>query len=107
MSIRTAKFVFLCRLLVAAVAFVALVAVPARQLLPSVTLGELLLYSAAGVAGVMALIILGAICSLQFSQFILRTGGTDAQWFWFPSEPKGLAALRERQSEGKGARDVS
>jgi hypothetical protein len=85
---------------VAALALVALVAVPARQLVPSVTFSELLLYCAAGVAGVMALIIIGAICSLQFSQFILRAGGTDAQWFWFPSEPKGLVALREQRAEG-------
>jgi hypothetical protein len=59
------------------------------------------------VVDVMALIILGAICSLQFSQFILRMGGTDAQWFWFPSEPRGLVGLREEQREGKAVRDES
>lgn len=107
MSNRSGKLVFLGKLLVAAIALVALVALASRQLVPSVTLGELLLYSAGGVVGVMALIILGAICSLQFSQFILRAGGTDAQWFWFPSEPRGLLALREQQSQGKGARDES
>ncbi|MFC5500229.1 hypothetical protein ACFPOE_21985, partial [Caenimonas terrae] len=101
MSTRSGKIVFLGKLLVAAMALVALVALPARQLAPSVTLAELLAYCAIGVACVMALIILGAICSLQFSQFILRAGGTDAQWYWFASEPKGLAALREQQSEGK------
>ena len=107
MSNRTAKFGFLFKLLVAAIALVALATVPDRQLAPSVTLGELLLYSVACVVGIMALVILGAICLLQFSQFILRTGGTDVQWFWFPSEPKGLAALREQQFEGKAARDAS
>lgn len=107
MSIRNAKLLFLCKLLVAAIALVALVAVASRRLAPSITLGELVLYCAAGVIGVMALIILGAVCSLQFSQFILRAGGTDAQWFWFPSEPKGLVALREQQSEEKGPRDAS
>ena len=107
MSNRTERLVFLVKLLVAATALVALVALASRQLAPLVTLGELLLYSACGVVGVIALIILGAVCSLQFSQFILRAGGTDAQWFWFPSEPKGLVALREQQSQGKGARDES
>ena len=107
MSNRSGKIVFLGKLLIAAVAVVALVALPARQLAPSVTLGQLLVYCAIGVVGVMALIIVGAIFSLQFSQFILRAGGTDAQWFWFPSEPKGLAALREQQREGKAARDES
>jgi hypothetical protein len=107
MSIRKAKVVFLCKLLVAAIALVSLVAVAARGLAPSLPFGALLLFSAAGVIGVIALLILGAVCSLQFSQFILRHGGTDAQWFWFPSEPKGLAALREQQSEEKAARDRS
>ena len=107
MSTRSGKIAFLGKLLIAAMALVALFALPARQLAPSVTLGELLTYCAVGVVCVMALIILGAICSLQFSQFILRAGGTDAQWFWFSSEPKGLAALREQQREGKAARDES
>ena len=91
---RSSRLMFLCKLLVAAVAIVALVAVPARQLAPSISLGALLLYCAVGVLGVLALLIFAAVCSLQFSQFILRKGGTDAQWFWFSSEPKGLAALR-------------
>lgn len=107
MSIRNAKIVFLAKLLLTAMALVALVAVPAGQLAHSVTIGELLVYCAVGVIGVIALIILGAICSLQFSQFILRAGGTDAQWFWFPGEPKGLAALREQQREGAVVRDES
>lgn len=101
MSNRSTQGVFLGKLLVAAIAIVALIAIPARQLAPTLPLLDLLLYSAAGVAGLLALVVLGAVCSLQFSQFILRAGGTDAQWFWFPSEPKGLAALRVRQSEGK------
>lgn len=107
MSNRTERLVFVGKLLVVATALVALVALASRQLFPAVTRGELVLYSACGVVGVVALIIVGAICSLQFSQFILRAGGTDAQWFWFPSEPKGLAALREQQSQGKAARDGS
>lgn len=107
MGNRSARLIFLSKLVVAAIAIVAIVAIPARHLALSMTLFDLVLYSAAGVAGLIALVILGAVCSLQFSQFILRAGGTDVQWFWFPSEPKGLAALREQQSEGKAARDES
>lgn len=107
MSTRNAKIVFLSKLLVAAMGIVALVTLPARELAPSFTLGQLLVYCAVGVVGVMALIVLGAIFSLRFSQFILRAGGTDAQWFWFPSEPKGLVVLREQQREAKAARDES
>jgi hypothetical protein len=95
MSIRNVRIVFIGKLLLAALSLVALVALPARELMPSVSLGLLLLYVAAGVVGVLALLILGAICSLQFSQFILRMGGTDPQWFWFSSEPRGLVALRK------------
>jgi len=104
---RNEKLVLLGKLLIAAIAISGLVALAARQLVPSVTFGQLVLYCAVGVVGVMALIILGVICSLQFSQFILRAGGTDAQWFWFPSEPKGLVSLREKQSQEKGAREES
>ena len=107
MSNRSGKIVFLGKMLIAAVPLVALVALPARQLAPSVKLGPLLACCAVGVVGVMALIILGALFSLQFSQWILRMGGTDAQWFGFPSEPKGLVGLREQQREEKAARDES
>ncbi|MEY2690418.1 MAG: hypothetical protein RL375_4618, partial [Pseudomonadota bacterium] len=27
-------------------------------------------------------------------QWVLRHGGTDTQWFWFPSDPRGLDRLR-------------
>jgi hypothetical protein len=101
MSIRTVRIIFLSKLLVAAIAL------PARQLMPSFSLGLLLLYVAAGVIGVFVLLILGAICSLQFSQFILRMGGTDPQWFWFSGEPRGLVALRKGKVVDEGSRDVS
>ena len=108
MSNRGAKLVVMGKLVVAAIAVVASVALPARHLAPSTSLAQLLLYYAVGVVGVvgiLGLVIIGAICSLQFSQFILRAGGTDAQWFWFPGEPKGLAALRRRESDIRDAGD--
>ncbi len=107
MNNQSGKIAFHVKLLVAAMAIVALVALPAKQLVHSVTLWQVLVYCAVGVVGIMALIIMGAICSLQYSQFILRAGGTDAQWFWFSSEPKGLTALREQQRQEKAARDES
>jgi hypothetical protein len=107
MSIRTVRIIFLSKLLVAAIALGAIVALPARELMPSFSLGLLLLYVAAGVIGVFVLLILGAICSLQFSQFILRMGGTDPQWFWFSGEPRGLVALRKGKVVDEGSRDVS
>lgn len=106
MTNRTTRLVFFGKLLIAAVALVALVALPARQLMPTVSISVLLLFVAAAIAGVFAVLMVGAICSLQFSQFILRMGGTDPQWFWFPGEPQGLAALRRGQVVVKGSGDV-
>ena len=93
------------KLLLAAVLLVALVSLPAKELAPGVPFGELLLYCAGGVAGVVALLILGAVCSLQLAQFILRSGGTDTQWFWFSSEPKGLALLRPSKTGAEKGRN--
>lgn len=92
------NLVVLGKLLLGAVAIVALVALPARQLAPGIALNALLLYCALGVAAVFAVLVVAAVLSLQFSQLILRRGGTDAQWFWFSGEPKGLAALRKGQT---------
>jgi hypothetical protein len=82
---------------VAAAAVVALVAVPARKLAPNLTLAELILCIAGAFVALVAL----AICSLQFSQFVLRKGGTDPQWFWFRGEPPGLEQLRGKNEEGR------
>jgi hypothetical protein len=107
MSNRNEKLVFIGKVLVAAISFSALVAVAARQLVPAIPLSDVLLYSAASVVGIMVLVIIAAICSLYFSQFILRAGGTDAQWFWFSSEPRGLVALREQHAAKKQAGETS
>ena len=32
----------------------------------------------------------------SFNQWMLRHGATDAQWFFFTSEPKGLVEMREQ-----------
>ena len=94
MRLLNVKFIFLGKLLLAVAAIVALVALPLRALLPGISLGHLVFYGVAGLAGVLVLLVVGAVCSLQFSQLILRMGGTDTQWFWFSAEPPGLVALR-------------
>jgi hypothetical protein len=53
-------------------------------------------YVALAAAGVFLAIILLSIVSLSFRQFILRAGGTDTQWFWFSSEPRGLDRIRQQ-----------
>ena len=42
----------------------------------------------------LRIVVVGAVVSLTVSQFVLRHGGTDVQWFWFRSEPQGLVQLR-------------
>ena len=102
MLVRNARLMLIVKLLLAATAIVAIVAVAVRQMVPTLPTRELLLYCAGGGLAVFLLVILAAVCSLQFSQFILRHGGTDAQWFWFSGEPEGLAALRRGQAvDGK------
>jgi hypothetical protein len=54
---------------------------------------------------VFALVIPSALISLAMGQWALRNGGTDAQWFWFPSEPKGL--VRQRQAQAALERDAT
>ena len=90
----TPRTVAVLKVVVASVFVVALVAIPARELAPGITLAELVLY----IAGAFGALVLLSVCSLQLAQFILRKGGTDSQWFWFNGEPPGLAQLRK---EGK------
>jgi glycopeptide antibiotics resistance protein len=96
MSTRKVFSVFVGKLMLAAVAILAIVGLAASELAPALPFGQLLLYCAAGLAALFALLVVAAVCSLQFSQFILRIGGTDAQWFWFSSETKGLMSLRQK-----------
>lgn len=85
------------KMVLAAVALVALVAPLVKALAPGIAWGYLVFYSLAGLTGLLALLVVASVCSLQFSQFILRMGGTDTQWLWFSGEPRGLAALRKGQ----------
>ncbi len=96
--------VVLGKLLIAAVAFVALVAPLAKALAPGIAWGYLVFYCLAGLAGLLALLVVASVCSLQFWQFILRLGDTDTQWSWFFGEPRGLAALRRGQRVDEHAR---
>ena len=55
----------------------------AKVLAPGTAWGYLVFYSLAGLAGLLALLVVASVCSRQFWQFILRTGGVDTQWLWF------------------------
>jgi hypothetical protein len=85
---------------VATMSLVALAIVAGSKLAPQIPVVTLLAYVSLWL--VFILCILGAATWgwLQVMQWVLRKGGTDTQWFWFASEPKGLVHLR-RAAEGE------
>ena len=75
-------------------AMFSLAVIAASKLAPATPLGTALLYAALGaVAGLLALVVASVIIA-TLAQFVLKHGGTDAQWFWFNGEPRGLRWLR-------------
>lgn len=82
--------------LLAIVMLAALAGVAGSQLAPGVPLLTVLLYCAIGAAILFAVLVVAAIVTLTFNQFIIRHGGTDPMWFWFKGEPPGLERLREQ-----------
>ena len=80
-----------------------LAGVAGSQLAPTLPLQTVLYYAACGAVAFVGLMVVALIIDLTFSQFILRNGGTDAQWFWFPGEPPGLQQLRG-QTAAKAAK---
>ena len=87
--------------LLATVLLTVLAGVAGSQLTPKVPLHLVLLYSVVGAAALFALLILATVATLTLVQFIMRKGGTDPQWFWFPAEPPGLVQLRKQAHETK------
>lgn len=85
---------FAVKMLAATALLSLLAAVAGSQLAPSLPLYSVLLYSAVGAVVLFFALVVGTVATLTVAQFILRKGGTDPQWFWFPSEPKGLVQLR-------------
>lgn len=82
--------------LIAIVMLAALAGLAGSQLAPDVPLLTILIDCAIGAAVMFLTIVVVAVLSLTFNQFIIRHGGTDADWFWFKAEPPGLQKLREQ-----------
>ena len=85
------------KVLLAATLIGVVVVVAGRSLAPAMPLATLLFWCVVVLGGFLLVSVLWAALNLQLGQWALRRGGTDAQWFWFKSEPKGLVALREQQ----------
>lgn len=82
------------KVLLATLLLASLAGVAGSHLAPRVPLPMILLYSALGVFAIGAVLVVALVVSLTVSQWVLRHGGTDTQWFWFPAEPPGLQQLR-------------
>ncbi|MEY4560934.1 MAG: hypothetical protein RLZZ618_211 [Pseudomonadota bacterium] len=94
-ALSSVKSATIGKVLVAVASLAALAGVAGSQLAPSMPLAMVVLYSALGAASLLAVVLIAAVGCLTFWQFILRQGGTDAQWFWFSGEPQGLEQMRQ------------
>jgi hypothetical protein len=89
-------FIVMAKLLTASALLVGLIVFAANDLVPDVPYVQLFAYILLG-AAVLAVNLVGlSVIYLNIQQWVLRKGGTDVAWFWFSSEPKGLAALRQK-----------
>lgn len=90
MSDRT---VFILKLLICGVVVTVAIGFMAQLLWPALGMGVLALYVLAGwgfLAGLMLLLVANTAVGSWLNPWILRKGGTDTQWLWFPTDPPGL-----------------
>jgi hypothetical protein len=96
----TARALFQIKLLICAVVISAAIAFMVRLLWPQLSLGKMALYMLMGwaiLAGLFLLLVLNTAISSWINQWILRKGGTDTQWLWFPADPPGVQGNRKPQ----------
>ena len=94
MSERT---VLIFKLLICGVVVTVAIGFMAQLLWPALSLAALALYVLAGwgiLAGLMLMLVANTAVSSWINQWILRKGGTDTQWLWFPTDPPGLQGDR-------------
>lgn len=87
------RSVFQIKLLVCGVGLSAAIAFVLRLLWPAMGLGTMVMNLLAGwvaLAGLMLLLVASIAVGSWVNQWILRKGGTDTQWLWFPADPPGL-----------------
>lgn len=91
--------VLVAKVLLALLLLGTLAVVAGGQIAPGASLLRIVLFA----AGLLAAAVVVTVVFLTFDQFILRHGGTDAQWFWFNSEPRGLEQLRAEHAAQQAA----
>ena len=96
------RSVFQIKPLVCGVVLTGAIGFMVHLLWPALDLVTTGLYVLAGwgiLAGLMLVLVVNTAISSWINQWILRKGGTDTQWLWFPDEPKGLARQRKRPGD--------
>ena len=94
----TERAVFQLKLLVCGVVLTGAIAFMVHLLWPALGLGTMALYVLTGwgiLAGLMLVLVVNTAISSWINQWILRKGGTDTQWLWFPADPPGLQGDRK------------
>jgi hypothetical protein len=78
-----------------------LAAVSGNAMFPQLPLLHRLGVAALLAGAVFVVLVVAAVIFATVMQWILRRGGTDADWFWFNGEPPGLRQLREQAKAGR------
>ena len=94
------RSVFQIKLLVCGVVLTGAIGFIVHLLWPALDLLTTGLYVLAGwiiVAGLVLVLVVNTAISGWINQWILRKGGTDTQWLWFPADPPGLQGDRKPQ----------
>jgi hypothetical protein len=87
-------WVFAAKVVLAVASFSILIGLVGATMAPSVPLSTVLRYVLVGALAMVGVMTPVVLLSLAIGQVALSKGGTDPQWFWFPSEPRGLVRLR-------------
>jgi hypothetical protein len=94
------RSVFQIKLLVCGVVLTGVIGFMVHLLWPALDLLTTGLDVLAGwgiMAGLVLVLVVNTAISSWINPWILRKGGTDTQWLWFPADPPGMQGGRSRK----------
>lgn len=84
----------LARVVIAVALLAVLAAFAGRAIVPTMSVASVVAAAFGGAMRVIVAVLAVALVAIVVRRFVLRHGGTDAQWSWFGGEPAGLVRLR-------------